>query len=1142
MNAFTSENNHQNITGGFEKQPIVISEISDSVDLSDLYSLNKLGSSIPTPFARLNFFNAAFRHVNEVLNNPLNPIPHTDNSNSHKLVSLCIDMLEFIYKYGDSKDFKIVKWDKVKQIAELKKTSFGGVVNERHTKFAEALDFAFPPHYGQSLYLFYYKDELIGGSSPYTFVYTSPNQRKTYPGLKGQNLFDVQKPLALHERAEEFKEYMHKLRKTYANLFAQGTLRAEFGKYISDSLARENQGPLVNRINSFAALDQNTKLEQLNNCYKQLADENKNCYNFQPQPIPIFVKDNSNVKFNSGYHILPTTNIVVEKMPLALSDAGCDGCPYIDNSYWIPGSLTPAGEADIIANRTLPNSEINWPYVTANDFLQDKVIEVAFNINGTKFYSGSQSKVNFLVPLKREFFRYFRPEDISNMMTLRIDRNAEDEVVAVNVSLVIPIQGGNVIFTKTYNQSAGEIVAAWDGTATFDFALFPFFKDAVGANNKYQLMLGYNMPDITLGLYSLDALDEELQPLQNEGVGQVGAILQKERSKDKFKTRHYSINRAFDIIEVRIGDSIGLALPKMTQVDSSIATEKFTFCIDFGTTNTHIAYSNDNSGNVFPLTVEYGQDEQVVYLNDHVVQDGIHLTEGGFESAAIFLQKLKQEFVMPQIKRGILPMNTVLCEKKKLDADPKLFSSMNVAFYPSDKKAKLISQTDDNTYVDNLKWGTNDLARKRMKQFFIEMLMLMKHKSILNGGGVDFNVVVTYPQAMQGIVKSTFQNTWKDAAMEVGLQSRQISFEYESVTPYYSFSRAKALTEPYMNVDVGGGTIDILYHNPKTKDCLTYSVEFASNDIWGDGCNTLVKKGENGILSYYELKKGWNDKSAIPLGDDSLESKYQTIKRQWEKSGSIINQLFKESRFDFSNIVCASKFIAIPILHFTSLIYFLALAIKRDDVSIPRYITFTGMGSKYIKMIADEENDIAKLINSILGYCLDDKCTVKVMFAENPKEVTAEGGVAVNMAKRQRLNIITPISSNVIGLKDEDCDAEIKVKEVVNGKYRDEVLGHYISIVELLETEDFRRTLNSISKDYYDSVSFVVKKIDIKTILKNSFDAYTENEIKPRYTENMEGYLAESMFFWPLKNGLYNIGVELYEMLPKESLNANLEQ
>ncbi len=1114
MNTFTSENRSNINEGGFRQEPIVISNIDDSLEFNDLFSLNKMGTSIPTPFARLVLFNGAFDHVNQVFNDATNQIPHNSDSNHHKLVSLCLDMLEFIYKYGDSSSFKVVRWDKNAQIQELKNS------NEFHAKLAEAFDFAFSNDYGQYLYLFYYEGKLIGGTSPYTFVYTNPNLRETFPGLTDHNLFDIKDPKALHDRAYEFKEYLYKLRRTYQ---IGGT---EIGKYINDSFVNyEINTPLTKVINQFSTLKENEMNREFEGSYVHLSDSNGLGFNFQPQQIPILVKDNANVKFTSGYHIRPTRDVNIAKMPLALSDAGCDGCAYIDNSYWQQGSLDPGAAATPIVNRILPKSAIKWPYVMPCDFLQDKLIVVPYNINDSKFYSGSNEKIKFLLPIKREFFKYFRPEDIPNMMTLKESCDVDGKIIDVEVQLSIPIKGGKVAFTKTYKYDSGEVIDATDGVATFDIAIFPFFKDEVVTNNNYQLMLGYNMQNVSLAYYTMNALDDELQPIQKTPNGNVGAVAQCERSNTDFKTRHYNINRAFDLLEVRIGDSVGVVLPKMTPIDSSKSSENFTFCIDFGTTNTHIAYSRgDSESDVKPFTIKYGQDEQVVYLNNHLFADGQHLLEGGFEAADSFLTKLKQEFVKPEMNEGFLPMNTVICEKKVLGGEAQLFSSMNVAFYSGDETAKLISNKEDNKYEDNLKWNTDPFSRKRMENFFVEMLMLMKHKSLLNDGGADFSVVVTHPQAMQGNVRSAFKNTWKEAAKIVGLNPNNISFEYESVAPYYSFLRQKQLTRPYVNMDIGGGSVDILYNEPgEHGTCCSYSVEFASKDIWGDGCNPLVQGGMNGFLSYYESKKGFNN----------AKKEYEVIKSQWKNSSSIINQLFKDPRrYNFSEQICGSRLIAIPILHFTSLIYYLGLAIKRDELQIPSYITFTGMGSKYIKMIAEENNDVSGLINTILGYCLEEKCNVEVLFADNPKQVTAEGGVTVNVATRKKLEIIKPEGSNVIGLKEEDLDSKVKVKDVLNGVYKEEVLSHYEAIVKLLGSEEFKEMLNRISTDYCDAVLFMLK-LDVKQLFRDSFEAYNTTIIKTRYNNQYtdDQTWNESMFFWPLKDALYQIGVKMSQSL-----------
>ena len=86
-------------------------------------SINKMGTSIPTPYARLYLFDSAFKQLNSYFNSEDDDLRHIsyegviDNEGNviptayHFLVSECLDMLEFIFKYGDMENFDVVEWD-----------------------------------------------------------------------------------------------------------------------------------------------------------------------------------------------------------------------------------------------------------------------------------------------------------------------------------------------------------------------------------------------------------------------------------------------------------------------------------------------------------------------------------------------------------------------------------------------------------------------------------------------------------------------------------------------------------------------------------------------------------------------------------------------------------------------------------------------------------------------------------------------------------------------------------------------------------------------------------------------------------------------------------------------------------------------
>lgn len=72
--------------------------------------------------------------------------------------------------------------------------------------------------------------------------------------------------------------------------------------------------------------------------------------------------------------------------------------------------------------------------------------------------------------------------------------------------------------------------------------------------------------------------------------------------------------------------------------------------------------------------------------------------------------------------------------------------------------------------------------------------------------------------------------------------------------------------EPYANIDIGGGTTDILYVNPTTKEANVYSAFFAANDLWNDGLDRVASSYKaNGFLKYYTTLccKNLGDKKTI---------------------------------------------------------------------------------------------------------------------------------------------------------------------------------------------------------------------------------------------------------------------------------------
>ena len=93
--------------------------------LYGLTVLHKMGTSIPSPFARMFLFDAAFKMIQQ----------HDGNSPYHLLVSECLDLIEFLYLRSNDKLLYIKKWDKTNELNYLRTSA-----TKEHQQLADTLE------------------------------------------------------------------------------------------------------------------------------------------------------------------------------------------------------------------------------------------------------------------------------------------------------------------------------------------------------------------------------------------------------------------------------------------------------------------------------------------------------------------------------------------------------------------------------------------------------------------------------------------------------------------------------------------------------------------------------------------------------------------------------------------------------------------------------------------------------------------------------------------------------------------------------------------------------------------------------------------------------------------------------------------
>lgn len=1168
---------------GFILEKVDTTLIKDGFDNKDRDTINKICTSIPTPFARLFLFRTAFMEIHKAEAKAIPRNPGSKNGGVHKanglynyMVSDCLDMLEFLFYYGSQPGFNVIEWNCNAELGNLLSTECKG---------HERLNKALKNHLAtdkvlknvNTIYIFTWTDQpdnpnilpvVIGGTSPFSLVYTSPNwirEKKARgwnfrAGKNGNNLFDndpshLDPPRALCQRSERFKTYMYKM------WFAFGKKSPslnEFWTYIEQSWIYYDKETDFGR--EFSGMENNynpshfkgTAKEEDKGSYPdtlhciikdgrgRFTDSTKDALVYgdgdAAYAIPLRCQSMTGLTVHEDYQIrcsrLPkektgSNEAVVIQPPLVL-DAECElaGAKYFEDEPWASykGTMPSYNAVDEkYWERKLPGTNKPYPYLCKEDFLEDRIIGLPSNMSNEHFLTGNSGEVLFLPPLKKNFFKFFGVEDLFVMDadgSVTTESNGlpkvkkdiysfENNGDSVTITLRIPVKFNDqdIVMRKTYYDE--DIVYCDDADAgrSFNLSIFPFYQ-IIGEEakyNKYNVMLGYK-GNIGLKFYKFDDINSEIP------------VTAKDRTHtNSIDTRYYTIDETFDIIEVEANGAHGIVMPLFRRV--KLGTQTMVFCVDFGTTNTHIAYAIDRGNTVEnPLDFSYDEkDSQVVSLYDI----------GGYLK---YKPTMKREFVPEEIftsggpanDKLSFPIRTTACVSDKWMNDKNattynLFGDSNVGFYylNEDQPGKT-----GNTYKQNIKWAKTDKVKKLRNAFFDEIMWMLKNKAVLNDCSMDFKFYFTYPQAMEGKEIDILYKLWKNARLNVNagnpannMQENDRNHPVESIVPWYYHRKDAGVgnDEVYMNVDIGGGTMDIVYYDPNHDENYTYSARFAANDLWGDGLDEQsADRKNNAFIRGYKA----HNLADLPT---SLNDRYDAFYGNADDSSDIISFLFKYDKdYGFSDYVKNSPLMTLLLMHVGAVAYYIGLVLKKDGLEVPQKLGFTGMGSLYLNIISPKSSDIAEIVKSVFRYQglpEEEINRLEVILIDNPKVVTARGGVVFHHPKENMYQS----ESTVWGYDGELGTDKVRKCDVL-GKKNDvlTLINDFVDYFESSEFNDMRAKLNR-GWDYQQ-----IDKTMFMDMAGKSFMAWY-NEIKETTTEKQK----DPLFFWPLKDLLFKYGLKI---------------
>lgn len=1087
------------MTDGWTQTGYVDGTLLENISINN--ASGKSGTSIPSIFARMFLFEGAFQLFQGKSLDMINTPPDSLKAEA-ALISECLDMLEFLFQHGADRKLVIKRWSSAQQIQALRTSH----QKKEHTRLAQVLDDEIKnyPDFA-NIFLFYWcestpesttpQEFLIGGTSPMTLVFTSPNWKKILEHYgfhfnrtgDASRLFDTTDIRSLSQREETFKNMLYSLRMAFHQQLQ--TQAKFFEKYIEISYNGEPDNAEVLRMGANPANFFQT--------YDSLVDSNGNAV--VTGGIPICYMP---IKVVSGYEIVPTVDRYQYKYtdskgqarviptPLMLDENGLTDVPYIGKSFWNPDSCI-INEAEVkgqkLHERVLPGGMgIQYPFLIWSDFLEDKILKVPYDINGENFVTAANGESNYLLPVKRTFFNYFQIDDLKQRVSLVVRENE------VEVNLRIPIKNNirpEIVIKHTYTQK-------YIKDFSFTMGFFPFYR--TGGNDMYKVLsVVEGEQNYSADFYNVDGRNIHAAP----------AIRTKADTLIP-ESRYYSINNAFDIVEVRSDqhNCAGLIIPNMTNCTMGGAT--FEFAVDFGTTNTYIAYKN--APDATPETLEFGgQDKQVVYLFKAV--------KGNLQS--MFKNNVNREFSPAAIGMNEpfhFPTITATCEL--IDKQPVLFDSASIGFQMMHETINNLTR-QGTKYTTQLKWlleqdTANPHNNDLILAYFKHILWMLKNKAIQNGGNDHFILRLTFPQTMNNTMKDALVQLWNSAKQQLNLECEIDASLSESLSPYNVMVN-DIQTNNFLNIDIGGGTNDMLFVNRNNNGQLVSanysSAKFAGDDLWSDGVGAIKERHLRNGFAEFVLRKIDSQKDSYP--SDTI-SKLNALKTNANTSGDIMSFLFScDDIFHTSAAIRENKqLFSCVFIHYMALMYYVARQIRKLGINIPNHISFTGMGSKYLNLISSDPGQINNLTKLLLqkftGMTVPSVFTIRNN-VNNAKEITAKGAITV---PREEFVIANDKLHAVVDYG-FDTDLQLTYADVRKEDVQNKVLIEYNNFLGVLTDHDIATYL-------YDGWQITIPQELIQLLRNNAKNSYNTIAM---LTPNLEGVkVSETLFFWPLKIALIN--------------------
>jgi hypothetical protein len=1126
-------------------------------------------TSIPTPFARMDLVRTAFRNVN--LSGVID-----GTTIYHRIVSDCLDIANIFFNIealGDK--IEIIEWNAGIIVngndIEISDESDLGMLlkskDPRHKLLGETLKtyiaqdkVAFNFSHLGHFYLLNYKNgpdliNIIGGTSPSTLFFSSANDL-SYVDVTFANdrVFDSQF-CPLHKRDKDFIKFLYAFK---ASLPQFSSLFPDVETYMTScfSLLSEELKDMIRGLNASVYEKE----------YQKIAvNAAGNNAEILRHALRAKIYGKANLSDENDF-VIDASRLIEGQLPCVFPMEPFNESLRFAGGVWQKDyhKKVPAYDPKPLSERTLPNQgHVKYPYLTISDLLEPYLVRLPYPIDTGKFFDGNytirsgDSDHGYALPVKKEYFRYFTVEDLQMNVA---DGKKRIEMLqmpgGVKVILRIPIRNNRYIeMSRIYivNQFSDKIQQPDEVNNQgiivehyFTVAVYPFLRISdPNVNPHYRIMLVDRDTQVLTkhNNYSLNFYDatQPVSPINN-----LAPRHRSNKHKQEGVTTLYNIlEKNFDFIEVVNTTARALLVPLF--VPQQAAGKVFKFAIDFGTTNTHIEYKVGNeSPRPFDITEK---DVQVGTLYAPDERTSVALKKAGVAFGAIALTEVVREEFLPftigQDKQYRFPQRTVICDNGSFNPDEANFAlaELNIPFGYLKEVIQYGGQI-----TSNLKWGELREQKRfgrRTRAFMKQLLLMIRNKVLMNGGELAATEIVWfYPTSMTINRRNFLDTAWTTYYNRYFGNENRIHSMSESFAPFYYYyhkENVRAHDRSAVNIDIGGGTTDIVAYKGEFPILLT-SFKFASNAIFGDGYGSNANS--NGFVQRFDASI---NQSLNSIAGNNLSKVLGELKKQNSNSIELIEFFFslednktlreKGVTLSFSNMLEEDSELKLVLVFFYgSIIYHIAQLMKAKGLEVPEYITFSGNGARLIKLTDGGNLQTLKAFSKIIfSDVFGLECPdIEFRFNDKSKEITCKGGLeCTDFTKFHTLE--EEIRTVLVGGVRETLIPETKLNysQLDDEQLIRDVVGAVTLYIDKFFEWD--RQFNYYRHFGVNPARFEQYRKLLRDKVRNDLQSGIKEKLK-EVAGNVNVDLEETLFFYPLVGAMNRLAFQIYN--ETKSVNA----